>query len=109
MNNKTVTQFELEYKLLNMLDLVEPYYIVSVILMGFISNSTTFFIFAWNKLKIEQVNSILASLALVDNCFLLSLLVANLKIFNVDFFNKNLVVCKLTVYFTYVSSFLSVW
>ena len=107
--NKTVSQFEFELKLLNALGLVEPYYILSVVLIGFVSNSITFFIFASNKLKTEQVNSILASLALVDNCFLLSLLVANLKIFNVDLFNQNVVVCKLTVYFTYVSSFLSIW
>jgi hypothetical protein len=48
-------------------------------------------------------------LALADNGFLLSLLIVNLRIFDVDLFNKYEIVCKLAVFFTYVSSFLSVW
>jgi len=109
MNELTPTHSDTEYKLLQALQKIEPYYIMFIIAIGLVSNSIIFSIFAFNKLKFEQVNSILAALAMADNGFLLSLLIVNLRIFNVDLFNKYDIVCKLAVFFTYVSSFLSVW
>jgi hypothetical protein len=104
--NKT-TGFEI--KLLEVLIKVEPVYILALISVGLVSNSITFFAFAFNKVKFERVNSILASLAIADNAFLLTLLMVNLHIFKVDLFNSYEIACKLNVFLTYISSFLSVW
>jgi hypothetical protein len=98
-----------DIKLLEILIKIEPVYIVALIAIGFISNSITFFVFAFNKVKFERVNAILASLAIADNSFLLTLFVVNLHIFNIDLFNSYEIVCKLTVFCTYISSFLSAW
>jgi len=73
--------FQFEYDFHKILDFVEPYYILSVVLIGIASNSIAFFIFVLKKKLVKQVNQILISLAFVDNFFLLCLLVANLKMF----------------------------
>jgi hypothetical protein len=103
------TNFEFHLKLLKTLEIAEPYYIMSVILVGLISNSLTVLIFTFKKMKFEPANSALGSLALADNCFLLSLLVINLKYLSFDLFNNYQIICKLTNYMTLVSSSLSVW
>ena len=61
------------------------------------------------KLRNEEATNILAALAFADTGFLVTLLTANLKHYNYDLFNESLIGCKLTIYFNYVFSFLSVW
>ncbi|RNA32293.1 thyrotropin-releasing hormone receptor-like [Brachionus plicatilis] len=59
---------------------------------------------------LQQANYILAALAIADNGFLISLLVVNLKSFvNVNIFDNSQIGCKLSVYITYLFSFLSTW
>ena len=103
------TNLEFKLKFIKTLEIAEPYYIMGVILIGLFSNSFTLLIFTFKKMKFEPANSVLGSLALADNCFLLSLLIINLKHYSVDLFNKYHIVCKLTNYMTLVSSSLSVW
>ncbi len=59
--------------------------------------------------RIERANSILILLAIVDNGFLISLLIISLKHFDINIFDKFIMVCKATVFFTYAFSFLSSW
>jgi hypothetical protein len=58
---------------------------------------------------LEKSNKILAALAVSDNIFLISLFAVYLRHFYIDLFNKYSIVCKLTVFSTYVSGFLSAW
>nr|QVK45665.1 G protein-coupled receptor [Proales similis] len=80
-----------------------------VIGVGLVTNSLSFLVFACKKLNFEHANHILASIAVSDNLFLLSLLVVNLGIFRINAINQWEPLCKLTVYSGYVSSFVSVW
>ncbi len=100
---------DLKQLILMTLGIIEPYYTVLIILVGLISNSITCFMVASKKLKFGRVNPILISLALSDIGFLISLQFVNMDMFDYDLFNKFEVVCKFTVYLSYLSSFLSVW
>nr|QVK45666.1 G protein-coupled receptor [Proales similis] len=88
---------------------IEPFYVLGVIGVGLVTNSLSFLVFACKKLNFEHANHILASIAVSDNLFLLSLLVVNLGIFRINAINQWEPLCKLTVYSGYVSSFVSVW
>ena len=103
------TLFDFKQIVLVTLGLIEPYYTVVIILIGLVGNSITCFMVASKKLKFGRVNPILISLALSDIGFLVSLHVVNMDMFHYDVFNKFELVCKLTVYLSYLSSFLSVW
>ncbi|CAF1030706.1 unnamed protein product, partial [Brachionus calyciflorus] len=99
-----------EYGFIDLLNKIEPYYILTIIIVGLFGNSLSFFLFMFTKLKLEQANYILAALAFADNGFLISLLMVNLKNFlDLNIFDNSQIGCKISVYITYLFSFLSSW
>ena len=76
--------------------------------VGLIGNSLTLLVFANRKLKHTSSSIFLAALALVDNLFLLNLL---LMWIDGVFYNiiRIPMVCELIMFVTYVTGFLSVW
>jgi hypothetical protein len=116
------------------LALFETFFILTVVTVGLIGNTICLAIFRFSKLKyttflfvnicyIERIllnqfflilrenNSslILRALAFTDNGFLVTILVTNLHRFNINIYKENDIVCKATIYASYVFSFLSVW
>ncbi|RMZ95397.1 thyrotropin-releasing hormone receptor [Brachionus plicatilis] len=97
------------YMILQIFNTLEPYYITLLVVVGLIGNSISLTLFLSTKLRSRESHIILSALAVVDNGFLISLFIVNLKHFQFDLFNNNRIVCKSTVYFAYVFSFLSIW
>jgi hypothetical protein len=95
--------------LYTVLDEFEPYYVIFIVLNGLIGNTISFLLFKFTKLKSNPANMLLAGLSLADNWFLLSLIIVTLKHFELNLVDRSEVICKLTAYSTFVSSFLSVW
>ena len=91
------------------LNRLEPYYIILIASIGLVGNSISFMLFAFTKLRLKEVHIILAILALIDNGFLLVLLVVTLKHFNIDLVNNYDLGCKLSVFLPYLFGFLSIW
>ena len=84
------------------------YVIPIIIFIGVIGNSLSFTVFVCTRLCQQSSSVYLASLAIVDTGFLLSLLLIWLSWVDVNLININ-GVCQSVVYVTYVCSFLSVW
>ena len=84
------------------------YVIPIIIFIGVIGNSLSFTVFVCTRLSQQSSSVYLASLAIVDSGFLLSLLLIWLSWVDVNLININ-GVCQSVVYVTYVCSFLSVW
>jgi hypothetical protein len=95
--------------LFTILDEFEPYYVIFIVLNGMIGNTISFLLFEFTKLKSNPANILLAALAFADNWFLISLIIVTLKHFQLNLVDQSEIVCKLTAYSTFVSSFLSVW
>ena len=95
--------------IIKILTLIDPYFIFGLISFGLVGNTISFSLFTFTKLKYQNSTTILSALALADNGFLLALLVVNMNHLNIDLFNNYELICRLTVYFTYVFSFLSIW
>ena len=92
-----------------LLRIFEPFYLFPIIIVGLVGNLTSIRLIITKKLRFEQSNCLIAALALSNSVFLFSLLVVSLSYLNLDVFNHYDLICKLNVYLTYTSSFLSVW
>ena len=97
------------YRLIQIFDSVEPFYITSLVFIGLICNTVSLFFFTLKKNKYKRSILTLSVLAISDNGFLIALQIIYLNYFDMDFFNKYNSVCKLSVYISYVTSFLSIW
>ncbi|XP_031347093.1 neuropeptides capa receptor-like [Photinus pyralis] len=90
------------------IELVQLYYTPILVYLGTIGNALSMVVFFKTKLKKLSSSYYLASLALSDSVFLLSLFVVWLNMVDVNWFNQH-GVCQLMVYLTGACSFLSVW
>ena len=97
------------HSLIELLSLVEPYYVILVAAVGLVGNSLSFSLFAFTRLRKKEVHAVLAVLALVDNGFLLVLLVVTLRHFGLNLVDAYSLVCKLSVFLPYLFGFLSIW
>ena len=79
-----------------------------LIIFGILSNALSLTVFIHTRRRSQSCSIYLAYLNIVDSGFLLSLIPAWLAWLGVDLVHKN-VWCQLTVYTSYVFSFLSVW
>jgi hypothetical protein len=96
-------------KIIRMFNTIESFYITFLVLIGIVCNTLSFCFFLNKKNNNKRSMLIFSVLALSDNGFLFSLQIIYLNYFNVDVFNTYESVCKLVVYSSYVSSFLSIW
>ena len=83
-------------------------YIPLVSIIGLVGNTMSILVFTSQKMKKSSSSVFLAALAVVDNIFLVSLLITW---FDGEWHQiiRNALTCQLIIYTTYVSSFLSVW
>ena len=95
--------------LIEFLNFFEPYYIILIALIGLVGNSISFMLFAFTKLRLKEVHTVLAILALIDNGFLVVLLIINLRHFNINLADEYEIACKLSVFLPYLFGFLSIW
>jgi hypothetical protein len=65
--------------------------------------------FNFSKRFFKQTQSFLISLSAVDNGFLITLLVVSLRHYGFNLFDKYEIVCRFTVFFSFVFCFLSSW
>lgn len=79
-----------------------------IILVGIAGNLLSFLVFTQTHLKCQSSSIYLASLAMVDNVFLVSLTFIWLNQMEIRVFHTN-GWCQSLVYCTYVTTFLSVW
>lgn len=79
-----------------------------IIILGFLGNTVSAFVFLNPQLRRYSCNIFLATRSLSDNGVLFSLLVAWLDFIFVRIFHVP-VICQLTVFLSYICSFLSVW
>ena len=79
-----------------------------IILLGLITNTLSLLVFLCTNLTKHSSSIYLASLALADNGFLLSLAIGWFGWINIHLFHKP-VLCQLTIYLGSISSFLSVY
>ena len=95
--------------LIEFLNFFEPYYIMLIAAVGLVGNTVSFTLFAFTKLRLKEVHSVLAALALIDNGFLLVLVLITLRHFNVNLADEYSLACKLSVFLPYLFGFLSIW
>ena len=79
-----------------------------IILLGLVTNTLSLLVFLCTYLTKHSSSIYLASLAIADNGFLLSLAISWLSWINIDLVHRP-VICQLTLYMGSVSSFLSVY
>ena len=87
----------------------EPYYIILIASVGLVGNTISFLLFAFTKLRLKEVHTVLAILALIDNGFLIVLLVITLRHFGINLVDGYAIACKLSVFLPYLFAFLSIW
>ncbi|CAF0755631.1 unnamed protein product [Adineta ricciae] len=83
-------------------------YMAAVIILGFIGNSISSYVFIRSKLKRLSCSSYLIALSLSDNGYLICLSLVWLENLRVYIFHNN-GICQIAVYLTTVFSSLSVW
>ncbi|KAK2163009.1 hypothetical protein LSH36_87g01024 [Paralvinella palmiformis] len=91
-----------------LVDLLDLYYVPTIIVMGLVGNLISFAIFIFSVLKKLSLSVYLATLAVSDCLFLLSLAVVWTDHSGLGLFHRP-GWCQVTVYVSYVCSFLSVW
>ena len=79
-----------------------------VIFVGFTGNGLSLIVFLCTELRRQSTNVYLAFLSIVDLIFLSTLILNWLAWIDVNLVSKQ-GCCQMTIYFSYVSSFLSVW
>ena len=84
------------------------YFTPVIILVGTAGNLLSFLVFTATHLKRQSSSVYLASLAIVDIMFLLSLSIIWLSWIKVNLFHR-FIWCQVVVYLTYVTNFLSTW
>ena len=95
-----------DFKLiLNFLNLYITPFIIAI---GLIGNIISFLVFSMTHLKRLSSSIYLAALSVADTGFLLSQIVVWLSRINVPIFHS-IVWCQLTLYMTFIFSFMSVW
>jgi len=87
---------------------IEVCYSLTLIVLGSIGNCISVLVFFTTKLKKLSSSFYLAALAISDTGFLIALLMAWLNSFGVPLFST-FGLCEMSVYLTYVCSFLSAW
>ena len=87
---------------------MDLYVLPIVVLIGLIGNTLSYAVFRGSYLRRYSSNVYLAALAWSDNIFLLCVLLSWTYLIGLDIYNKE-GWCQSLVYFTYVTSFLSVW
>lgn len=88
--------------------ILNTYFTPVVIVIGATGNLLAFLVFTVTHLRRQSSSVYLASLALADMGFLLSLFIVWLGSVRIPVFTRN-VWCQSVVYLTYVCTFLSVW
>ena len=88
--------------------ILNTYVIPVIIVMGFLGNTISFFIFVGTHLNRLSSSVYLAFLAAVDNLFLITLLFVWFGWVEIHLFKRD-GWCQSIIYGTYVCSFLSVW
>ncbi|ELU00483.1 hypothetical protein CAPTEDRAFT_64354, partial [Capitella teleta] len=84
------------------------YFIPVIISLGVIGNIFSLMVFLGTHMRRRSFSVYLASIAIADTGFLLSLSLTWLEYVNVNVFHSS-GWCQLAIYLSYVSSFLSVW
>lgn len=84
------------------------YYIPILVIFGVLGNILSVCVFFYTKLRKLSSSYYLSSLAVSDTVFLITVFIAWLELVKIYWFITQWV-CKITMYLTYVSSFLSVW
>lgn len=79
-----------------------------IIVIGLFGNTISLLVFSSKSMKASSCSVFLASLAFVDNVFLVSLCITWIDGFAYPLLT-GLIWCKLIIFTTYVASFLSVW
>lgn len=102
-------QFEVEVTTLHNAEYVLRKYAYPVIIfMGILGNTMSAYIFSSVQLRKYSCNMFLTMRSICDNGMLINLLVVWLDFMQIRFFHKN-VICQVTVFLSYICSFLSVW
>ena len=79
-----------------------------VIIVGIFGNVLSLLVFMGTHLRKESLSVYLSALAIAHTGCLLAIFISWLDVWKVTVFHRN-GLCQLTVYFTYVCSFLSIW
>ena len=87
---------------------LNTYFTPVVIVIGATGNLLAFLVFTVTHLRRQSSSVYLASLALADMGFLVSLFIVWLSLLKIPLFHRH-IWCQTVVYFTYVCTFLSVW
>ncbi|KAK5642945.1 hypothetical protein RI129_009112 [Pyrocoelia pectoralis] len=93
---------------MSVIELIQLYYTPVLVYLGTIGNGISMMVFFKTKLRKLSSSYYLATLAISDSIFLMSLFVVWLNMVEIDLFNQH-GVCQLMVYLTGACSFLSVW
>lgn len=108
-NNTTLDSNEiLPNRTLSAVELIQLYYTPILVYLGSFGNGISVYVFFGTKLRKLSSSYYLATLAVCDNLFLMSMFVVWLRMVGLDLYNRD-GVCHLINYITGVCSFLSVW
>lgn len=89
-------------------ELIQLYYTPVLVYLGCLGNGISMYVFFGTKLRKLSSSYYLATLAVSDNLFLVSMFVVWLRMVGLDLYNLH-GVCHIINYITGVCSFLSVW
>ncbi|KAH3751999.1 hypothetical protein DPMN_186607 [Dreissena polymorpha] len=87
---------------------IRQFIVPFIVFVGLCGNTISLIVFSTRRMRRASSSVFLTALAVVDNLFLLSLLMSWLDDEVHDIISSNLS-CQLLIYVTYVTSFLSVW
>ncbi|KAH3880673.1 neuropeptides capa receptor-like [Dreissena polymorpha] len=89
-------------------NILQTYIVPFIIITGLLGNTICFMVFVASTLRRISTSVYLAALAFSDSGFLVCLGIGWLESLGIRLFHKN-GICQLTVYFSFVFSFTSIW